>query len=187
MHSSALVNLKNFFNIYLKNFDNPKILDFGSQSLSNHVSAKILLKKMSVKHEYTGVDIEAGNNVNIVLEDPYSFKEISDNSYDIIISTSVFEHVEFFWLTYLEILRILKPNGVFYCNAPSNGDFHKWPQDCWRFYPDSGTALINWAKRSGFDPILLESFSSNQYLEGGWNDYVSVTLKDEKFLNNFVH
>ena len=110
---------------------------------------------MDINYEYTGVDIEKGNNVDIVLGDPYSFKEIPDSTYDVIISTSVFEHVEFFWLTYLEILRILKPKGIFYFNVPSNGDFHRWPQDCWRFYPDSGSALINWAKRNNFNPILL--------------------------------
>ena len=185
MHSSALLNLENFFSTYLKNFNNPKILDFGSQSLSDHVGAKVLLDKMNIKYEYTGVDIEKGNNVDIVLQDPYSFKEIPDASYDVIISTSVFEHVEFFWLTYLEILRILKPKGIFYFNVPSNGDFHRWPQDCWRFYPDSGNALISWAKRNDFNPILLESFVSNQYLECGWNDYVAVTLKDETYLNTF--
>lgn len=53
MHSSALLNLENFFSIYLKNFNNPKILDFGSQSLSDHVGAKVLLNKMNIKYEYT--------------------------------------------------------------------------------------------------------------------------------------
>ena len=38
---------------------------------------------------------------------------------------------------------------------------------------------------NNFTPILLESFVSNQYLECGWNDYVSVTLKDEAHLNTF--
>ena len=80
--------------------------------------------------------------------------------------------------------RILKPNGIFYFNVPSNGDFHRWPQDCWRFYPDSGNALINW-KRNNFNPILLESYVSKQYLECGRNDYVSVTLKDKKYLDNY--
>ena len=185
MHSSALLNLENFFSVYLKNFDNPKILDFGSQALSDQVSAKVLLNKMNTKYEYTGVDIEKGNNVDILLKDPYSFKEIPDETYDVIISTSVLEHVEFFWLTYLEILRILKPKGIFYFNVPSNGDFHRWPKDCWRFYPDSGDALINWAKRNNFNSIQLESFVSNQYLECGWNDYVSVILKEEKYLDHF--
>ena len=46
-----------------------------------------------------------------------------DNSIDIVVSISVFEHVEFFWETYLEMLRILKPNGLLFINAPSNGHF----------------------------------------------------------------
>ena len=45
------------------------------------------------------------------------------------------------------------------------------------------SALLNLEKN--FNPILLESFVSNQYLECGWNDYISVTLKDEKYLNTF--
>ena len=185
MHSSAQLNMENFFSVYLKKFNNPNILDFGSQSLSDHIGAKNVLNKMNINYEYTGLDIEKGNNVDIVLKDPYIFKEIPDSTYDVVISTSVLEHVEFFWLTYLEILRILKPNGLFYFNAPSNGDFHRWPQDCWRFYPDSGNALINWAKRNNYKPILLESFVSDQYLECAWNDYVSVTLKDETYLTTY--
>ena len=37
-------------------------------------------------------------------------------------------------------------------NVPSNGDFHRWLHDGWRVYPDSGNALINWAKRNYFNP-----------------------------------
>ena len=118
MHSSAKLNMENFFSVYLEKFNNPKILDFGSQSLSDHIGAKDVLNKMNINYEYTGLDIEKGNNVDIVLKDPYLFKEIPDSTYDIIISTSVLEHVEFFWLTYLEILRILKPEGLFYLNVP---------------------------------------------------------------------
>ena len=57
MHSSALLNLDKFFSIYLKNFDNPKILDFGSQSLSDHIGSKVLLDKMNIK----GYSIQKGN------------------------------------------------------------------------------------------------------------------------------
>jgi SAM-dependent methyltransferase len=89
-----------------------------------------------------------------------------------------------FWLTYLEILRVLKPNGLFYLNAPSNGLFHRYPVDCWRFYPDSGGALVTWAKRNGMNPVLLESFISNQQVEV-WNDFVAIFLKDEKFFENY--
>jgi len=86
-----------------------------------------------------------------------------------------------FWLLYLEILRILKPTGLFYLNVPSNGYVHRYPIDAWRFYPDSGRALVTWGQRSGFDPVLLESFIGDMAgttEEGeGWNDFVAVFLK----------
>ena len=129
--------------------------------------------------------ILATKNVDIIIQDPYQIKEIEKESVDIIVCTSVFEHIEFFWLTYLEILKLLKPKGIFYLNAPSNGDFHRWPVDCWRFYPDSANALVNWGKYNKFKSVCLESFTSKQILECGWNDYVSVILKDENFVNDF--
>ena len=64
-----------------------------------------------------------------------------------------------FWVSYLEILRILKPVGLFYLNAPSDGAVHKYPVDCWRFYPDSGQALVTWSKRNGFNNVLLECYT----------------------------
>jgi SAM-dependent methyltransferase len=66
----------------------------------------------------------------------------ADGSVDVVLSSSCFEHSEFFWLLFLEILRVLRPEGLFYLNAPSNGPFHRYPVDCWRFYPDSGNALV---------------------------------------------
>lgn len=86
-----------------------------------------------------------------------------------------------FWVLFLEIMRVLKPHGLFYLNAPSNGPFHRYPVDCWRFYPDSGRALIAWARRNGVNAALLESYTSAQYREP-WNDFVAVFLRDEAFV-----
>ena len=54
--------------------------------------------------------------------------------------------------------RILRPGGLLYINVPSNGDFHRYPLDCWRFYPDAGVALVRWAGRRGIEIELVESF-----------------------------
>jgi hypothetical protein len=84
-------------------------------------------------------------------------------------------------------MRVLKPKGLCYLNAPSNGNIHRYPVDCWRFYPDSGRALITWAKRNGINAALLESYTSAQLegVDGLWNDFVGVFLKDENFLSDF--
>lgn len=123
-----------------------------------------------------GLDFVEGNGVDIVLRDPYSFP-IDSESADAVVSSSCFEHSQFFWLTFLEAMRILKPNGVLYINVPSNGPYHRYPTDNWRFYPDAGIALNEWALRSGYDSMLLESFIGWQ--EGDvWNDFVAIFLKN---------
>jgi hypothetical protein len=88
-------------------------------------------------------------------------------------------------LLFNETLRILKPTGLLYINAPSNGIFHRYPVDCWRFYPDSGVALQNWGKRSGYNCALLESFVGMRKKDF-WNDFVAVFVKDESNTGNHI-
>ena len=113
----------------------------------------------------------------MVITDPYSLPFDSE-SVDVAVSSSCFEHSEFFWLLFNESLRILKPAGLLYINAPANGWYHRFPVDCWRFYPDSGVALQNWGKRSGYNCGLLESFIGMRKDEL-WNDFTAVFVKDE--------
>jgi len=75
------------------------------------------------------------------------------------------------------VMRVLKPDGLLYLNAPANGAFHRYPVDCWRFYPDSANALVTWAKRNGMNPQVLESFTTRQRLDI-WNDFVAIFVKD---------
>lgn len=187
MHSSSLRNLERFYKTYLQNLDNPNILDIGGTKLSDHMTGLDVIRKINGNFNYKTVDIKDDPSVDIVLKNPYSFDEIKENSIDIVVSISTFEHIEFFWLTYLQILRVLKPHGIFYMNAPSNGIFHRWDQDCWRFYPDSGIALKNWGKHNNYNNSLLESFTTKKYLEGGWNDYNVVFLKDKKYINKYPY
>jgi SAM-dependent methyltransferase len=181
MHPSAMNNCKLFFDTYSESFKNQslvKIVEIGSQNVNG-----TLRSVAPTAFEYVGVDFVEGDGVDIILDSPYSLPFKTD-SVDIVLSSSCFEHSEMFWLVYLEILRILKPSGLFYLNVPSNGDFHSYPVDCWRFYPDSGNALVSWSKKMGFNSVLLESYTSNQNLEH-WNDFVAVFLKDEGEISNF--
>ena len=59
---------------------------------------------------------------------------------------------------------------------PSNGDFHRYPLDCWRFYPDAGVALVRWAGRRGIQIELIESFIGLPQAER-WADFVAVFRK----------
>jgi SAM-dependent methyltransferase len=175
MHPSALDNGQRFFSTYLSE---PRlngehvVLDVGSQDVNGS------LRSVTPAHcRYIGVDFAAGAGVDVVLQDPYRLP-FPDGSVDAVVSSSCFEHIEFFWLMFIEVLRVLKPHGLFYLNAPSNGDYHRYPVDCWRFYPDAGPALVHWGQRQGFKPVLLESFTTYQQHDI-WNDYVAVFVQHE--------
>lgn len=171
-------NGNSFFACYSKSFDqnNTVVVEIGSQDVNGS------LKDVCPKNfKYIGVDFIKANNVDLVLDDPYQLP-FDDNSVDMVVSSSCFEHSEMFWLVYLEALRILKPSGLFYLNAPSRGNYHLYPVDCWRFYPDSGIALTNWGIRSGYNNVMLESYTQ---AKGGWGDFVAVFLKDAKYIDSF--
>ena len=177
MHDTALFYGKKFFENYVHK--KSKILDIGSKDENGS-----LKKYTNNEHEYIGIDMMPGKNVDVVQEDPYLIP-FDDNTFDIVTSTSVFEHSSMFWVLANEIFRVLKPNGLFYMNAPSNGPYHTYPLDCYRFYPDAGNGIVEWGVRSGFkNLIVLESFIGNKKLDN-WNDFVCIFLKDKSYVHNY--
>ena len=178
MHNTAMDHGRRFFETYVKEPHGATIVDLGSQDVNGS-----LRSVAPDGANYVGVDFEDAKGVDVVITNPYSLP-FADESVDICVSSSCFEHSEFFWLVFLEIMRILKPAGLLYLNVPSNGDFHRYPVDCWRFYPDSGIALQNWARRNGYSAALLESFTGEQKVDV-WNDFVAVFVKDEQFSGRY--
>jgi SAM-dependent methyltransferase len=187
MHPTAMRNCQSFFDAYTASFSakqHVKVIEIGSQNVNG-----TLRDTCPTSFEYIGVDFQQAKGVDIVLNDPYVLP-FEDNSVDIVLSSSCFEHSEMFWLVFLEIMRVLKPDGIFYLNAPSAGSFHRYPVDCWRFYPDSGKALVQWAKVNEIPAAMLESYT--QTVDGwedaeGWQDYVCVFLKNETYVAQFPH
>ena len=156
-----------FFNTYLRPLASPLILEVGSQNVNGG-----LRDVAPAGSSYVGVDICEGQGVDIVLDDPYSYP-FKNNHFDAVVSTSCFEHDEMFWLTFLEMIRVTKKRGLIYINAPSNGSYHRYPVDNWRFYPDAGRALVRWSERQGKRIELVKSSVARRKAEY-WNDYVMI-------------
>ena len=172
MHTTAYDTGRLFFQTYAQPHHNT-CLDVGSYDVNGS------LRSLAPPHiKYVGVDMAAGPGVDIVLQDPHRLP-FADNWFDLIVSSSCFEHDDMFWLSFLECLRVLKPQGLLYVSAPSNGKYHAHPKDNWRFYPDSGQALMNWAHKQGINAFLVESFLTRQRAEGQWNDFVMIFSKGD--------
>lgn len=167
MHPSAFDLGRLVFQIHGRGLR--RVLDVGSIDVNGS-----LREVCPVGVEYIGIDLEAGKGVDRVLDDPYIYP-FPDGYFDVVVSTSCFEHDPMFWLTFLEMLRVTRDGGVIYINAPSNGNYHTHPWDNWRFYPDASHALEMWAHRSGYSTQAVESFVMTRC--GPWNDYVMIFAK----------
>lgn len=169
MHDTALEHARLFFELYWQpSFRD--VLEIGSVNVNGS------LRDVSPSGaRYVGVDMAAGPGVDHVVSagSPLPFP---DASFDVALTSSTFEHDVCFWETFVECLRVLRPGGFLYVNAPSNHGFHRYPLDCWRFYPDAGIALVAWAKRKGVNAELIESFVADPVNEC-WADFVAVVRR----------
>lgn len=164
IHASSFENMRRCIAWYLPK--RPlKVLDLGSASVNG--SYRDLLPDTV---EYCGVDLAPGDGVDLVLEDPYQFP-FADASVDLIISGQMLEHCGQFWRIFSEISRVLKDDGLAFMIAPSAGPVHRYPVDCYRFYPDSFAALADWCGLR-----LVHSWTDAR---GSWRDLVGVFQKGQ--------
>lgn len=142
MHKSAMTRMKWFVDNYIPKDKKVKVLDIGSYSVNGNY--KILFNGTQV--QYTGMDINRGPNVDLVVSDPYDWKEIEDESYDYMISGNAFEHIEYPWLTIEQMYKKLKPDGFICILTPFAHVEHRYPVDCYRYFSDGLKALAKWGK-----------------------------------------
>ena len=169
MHESSFAHMRRLI-LRLDRNASLRILDIGSYDVNG--SYRTLLD--APNWTYTGVDLEAGPGVDVVLKSAYHLP-FASGSIDLVVSGQAFEHVEFFWMTWLEMMRVLKPGGMVFLIAPSRGPEHRYPQDCWRFYPDGFRALAKF----GNCELIEVSTDWEPHPDPGsadWGDTVGVFL-----------
>ena len=143
MNDYSLLSASNFAERYLDVNDTLHILDVGSYDING------TLKEVfsSSNWKYIGMDIEDGPNVDVVYNNKGIFP-FDDNSFDVVVSSSTFEHDTKFWITFSQMVRTTKNGGLIFIDTPSSGPIHKFPLDCWRFYPDAYKALSDWVSEA---------------------------------------
>lgn len=144
VHPSSFDKMARFRDRYLSAREQHplRILDVGSLDVNG--SYRELFS--APPWVYTGLDMTPGRNVDVVLRTPYAWREIGSASADVVISGQALEHMPYFWITMLEIARVLKAGGLCCILVPSSGPEHRYPVDCWRVYPDGLVALAHFAR-----------------------------------------
>jgi SAM-dependent methyltransferase len=99
--------------LFPKQFSNARVLDVGSLDINGSN------KPLFTNCIYTGLDIAPGSNVDVVSKG-HEYRA-DEESFDTIISTECFEHDKYIALTLQNIVRMLRPEGLFTFTCATTG------------------------------------------------------------------
>lgn len=109
-----------------------RVLDVGSRDINGH------LRDYFQGVSYIGADMIEGPNVDVLVNGHNLVERFKKNSFDLVLCFDTFEHDDRFWETSEQCREVLKPGGYFLVGMPGrNCPEHDWPQDFWRFMPQS--------------------------------------------------
>jgi SAM-dependent methyltransferase len=92
--------------------------------------------------EFVGSDIEEGPDVDAVADVHRLSETFGEESFDVIISCSSFEHFKYPQLAAHEIMRTLRVGGLLYIQTHQTFPLHAAPHDYFRFSADALRALF---------------------------------------------
>ncbi len=127
---------KEYFNV------GNKVLEIGTATVSDYQKA-IDNEQHVVWYTLELNDLKNSRQIltnHIETADPYQY-DIKNDTFDIILSGQVAEHVKKLWLWLNELKRITKPGGYIIMISPVSWPYHEDPVDCWRMYPEAVAAL----------------------------------------------
>ncbi len=85
------------------------VIDVGSLNVNGTLKYDILRKKPA---QYVGVDIRMGKDVDIICDACDLVRQFGEESFDIVVSTEMLEHVENWQLCIDNLKAICKKNGI---------------------------------------------------------------------------
>lgn len=135
------VNILALFKERIGEIENPRILELGSRVVTKEALRYML--ELNFPHEYAGLDIHEGPNVDVVCDAHELSSVFPHDHFDVVMSKAVFEHLAMPWKVVLEINKILKPNGLLFINTLQTFPLHEKPWDFWRFSDEAWKILLN--------------------------------------------
>ena len=116
-------------------------------------AGRMPFKPLLTEHykEYTAMDIEKHVDDIDVVGDIMDLN-FSDDSFDLVFSTQVIEHVPRPWDAFKEIARVLKSGGYVVITVPHLGYLHNLPHDYYRY---TASGLRTLAHSAGLEPVWV--------------------------------
>jgi len=156
-----------------------RILEIGSREVTGKSGARKNFSNAS----YIGFDLYPGNNVDVV-GDAHKLSSYfaGEEKFDIIYSSSCFEHFAMPWVVATEISKLLKVGGIVFVETHFSFASHERP---WHFFQFSDMALrALFSNALGFE--CIEAGMSNP-LVGRFSSLADKYLKNKPVVGLYCH
>lgn len=135
MHGSVIDYVDGVINAY--DLKGKNVLEVGS--LNENGSVRNLFEAK----DYIGVDMRDGPGVDRVVNAHYLTAYFALSAFEVVVCTEMLEHDEAFWVSIAEMGLVLRRGGFLILTMRGNGfPHHAYPNDYWRFMPDSANSLL---------------------------------------------
>ena len=143
-------------NYFLQNFNKTgTIIEIGTKRWNGVRNTR---RDYWPEAQHIGVDYLEGEDVDMVVDAMKLSETFGENYADAIFTASTFEHISKPWIAAQEILKVLKPNGVWFCQSHFNFPEHGFPNDYMRFSTEAWKVLFEGCSEiivgKEFDAIL---------------------------------
>lgn len=162
------------------------IVESGSRDVNG--SARGIVQRLGPA-QYIGTDIEPGPGVDQICDAVQLVETFGEQSVDMLISTEVVEHVEFWREVISNYKRILKPGGVLFITTRSKGfPYHGYPGDYWRYedidmreiFSDFEILSLAWDLKDQMGPgIFIKAKRPEDFVEKDLSDYELYSINTD--------
>jgi len=167
-HIDQLKFIKVFKEFYIINNFNKDInvLEIGSLDVNGNIR-----NLFDFTNEYTGIDLEKGPNVDLVLNGT-NIDELNKN-FDIIISCECFEHAKDWKLIFEKMCQISKPNSFIVISVASTGRVEHGTERSgnWQSPGNKDDYYLNLTKKDFIKNFNLKKIFSNHFFFYNVNSY----------------
>jgi SAM-dependent methyltransferase len=176
MHPNSLKLFEKYALEYFQPKTTLKILEISPDGFPSSCFKSVISRYSDVKLAWETLGLsntEFSSQYTYQTDEGYTYP-VPDDSFDIICSANVIEHIPMIWLWMKELRRICKPGGYVITVNPVSWPFHEAPVDCWRIYPDgmralyedSGLRVILSSCESVYIPENIKSWDASQLVPG---------------------
>jgi SAM-dependent methyltransferase len=184
-------------NLAQSEIENKDVIEIGSMDINGSVRA--LVERLKPK-SYVGVDVTKGPCVDVTCNAEDLVHAFKLESFDVLISTEMVEHVRNWKKVIGNFKKVVKPGGIILLTTRSIGfPYHAYPNDFWRFELEDIQKIFSDCKIEKLqrDPergVLAKISKPVHFAEKDLSDYelFSIIVKkrirslDDRDLKNFM-